>query len=58
MATGGAGINLTTRRGTNAFHGSARYLVADERLSFGNVEDQSQAPFVPNELSPYFSGSR
>ena len=33
MATGGAGINLTTRRGTNAFHGSARYMVADEDMS-------------------------
>ncbi len=51
MATGGAGINLTTKRGTNAFHGSARYLVADERLSFGNIDDQGQAPFVPNDLA-------
>jgi hypothetical protein len=51
MATGGAGINLTTRRGTNAFHGSARYMVADEKLSFGNISDQSQAPFTPNDLA-------
>jgi Carboxypeptidase regulatory-like domain len=51
MATGGAGINLTTRRGTNAFHGSARYMVADESLSFGNINDQDQSPFVPNQLA-------
>ena len=47
MATGGAGINLTTRRGTNAFHGSARYMVADESMSFGNINDQDQSPFRP-----------
>ncbi len=51
MATGGAGINLTTRRGTNAFHGSARYMVADEDLSFGNINDQAQSPFTPNSLA-------
>jgi hypothetical protein len=51
MATGGAGINLTTRRGTNAFHGSARYMVADEDLSFGNINDQDQSPFTPNNLA-------
>ena len=42
MATGGAGVNMTTRRGTNSFHGSARYMVADESLSFGNINDQTQ----------------
>ena len=51
MATGGAGINLTTRRGTNAFHGSARYMVADEDMSFGNINDQDQSPFTPNSLA-------
>jgi hypothetical protein len=51
MATGGAGINLTTKRGTNAFHGSARYMVADEGMSFGNISDQSQAPYSPNDLA-------
>jgi hypothetical protein len=51
MATGGAGINLTTKRGTNAFHGSARYLWTDEGLSFGNISDQSQAPYSPANLS-------
>ncbi len=51
MATGGAGINLTTKRGTNAFHGSARYMITDEELSFGNINDQNQAPFNPNDLA-------
>jgi hypothetical protein len=51
MATGGAGINLTTKRGTNAFHGSARYMIADEGMSFGNIDDQNQAPFNPNDLA-------
>jgi hypothetical protein len=51
MATGGAGINLTTRRGTNSFHGSARYMVSDESLSFGNINDQDQSPFTPNQLA-------
>ena len=51
MATGGAGINITTSRGTNAFHGSARYMVADEGLSFGNIDDQDQSPFTPNSLA-------
>jgi hypothetical protein len=51
MATGGAGINLTTRRGTNAFHGSARFMVADESLSFGNINDQTQSPYLFNELA-------
>jgi hypothetical protein len=51
MATGGAGINLTTRRGTNSFHGSARYMISDDSMSFGNIHDQNQAPFNPNNLS-------
>jgi len=51
MQTGGAGINLTTRRGTNAFHGSARFMVADEGLSFGNINDQDQAPYNPASLA-------
>ena len=30
MQTGGVGINLVTKRGTNNFHGGARYMVADD----------------------------
>jgi len=36
---GGASINLTTKRGTNSFHGSARYILAHDDLSFGNLPD-------------------
>ncbi len=37
MQTGGQGINLVTKRGTNKFHGSARYLIAHHKLSSNNV---------------------
>jgi hypothetical protein len=40
MQTGGIGINMVTKRGTNKFHGSARYMIADESLSSGNVPDE------------------
>ena len=33
MQTGGIGINMVTKRGTNAFHGGARYLIAQRRLA-------------------------
>ncbi len=36
---GGASINLTTKRGTNAFHGGARYIIAHDDMSFGNLPD-------------------
>lgn len=34
---GGASINLTTKRGTNAFHGSGRIFIANDNMSFNNV---------------------
>jgi hypothetical protein len=34
---GGININLTTKRGTNAFHGSGRFLISHDDLSFGNL---------------------
>lgn len=51
MQTGGLGINLVTKRGTNAFHGSARFLLAHNKLSFGNVSDQSQSPYAQSKLA-------
>jgi Tfp pilus assembly protein PilX len=51
MQTGGLGINLVTKRGTNAFHGSARYLIANHNQSFGNIKDQNQAPYNPAQLA-------
>jgi hypothetical protein len=35
--TGGVGINLTTKRGTNRFHGGARFLISHADLSFSNL---------------------
>jgi hypothetical protein len=40
MQTGGIGINMVTKRGTNKFHGSARYMLADDSFSSGNVPDE------------------
>jgi hypothetical protein len=34
---GGASINLTTKRGTNAFHGSGRFIIAHDDMAFGNL---------------------
>ncbi len=51
MQTGGLGINLVTKRGTNAFHGSARGLLAHHNMSFGNISDQDQAPYSPASLA-------
>jgi hypothetical protein len=39
VQSGGININLTTKRGTNRFHGGARMLVAHDDFSFGNVPD-------------------
>jgi hypothetical protein len=35
--SGGIGINLTTKRGTNRFHGGGRFMLAHDDASFGNV---------------------
>jgi hypothetical protein len=34
---GGAAINLTTKRGTNAFHGSGRFYIANDNMAFNNT---------------------
>jgi hypothetical protein len=36
---GGININLTTKRGTNGFHGGGRFLISHDDLSFGNVPE-------------------
>jgi hypothetical protein len=51
MQTGGSGVNLVTKRGTNKFHGSVRGFIAHNDLSFGNISDQNQSPYVPNQLA-------
>ena len=40
VQSGGIGINLATKRGTNKFHGSARGFLAHDKLSSSNVPDQ------------------
>jgi len=39
VQSGGIGINMTTKRGSNAFHGSARMFIAHDDLSFNNTPD-------------------
>ena len=40
VQSGGLGINLVTKRGTNKFHGSARGYLAHDDMASGNVPDQ------------------
>jgi hypothetical protein len=41
--TGGVGINLVTRSGTDQHKGNARFLVTDEALEDDNISDTLQA---------------
>jgi hypothetical protein len=41
--TGGVGINLVTRSGTDAFGGNARFYVTDEQLQDDNITDELRA---------------
>jgi Carboxypeptidase regulatory-like domain/TonB-dependent Receptor Plug Domain len=45
--TGGVGINLVTKRGTNQFHGNARAAFANEALESSNVPDELQNLATP-----------
>ena len=41
--TGGVGINLVTRSGTDRFKGSGRYLITDEEFQSDNITDELRA---------------
>ena len=51
MQTGGSGVNLVTKRGTNKWHGSVRGFLAHNSVSFGNISDQNQSPYSPASLA-------
>ena len=42
VATGGLGIGLVTKRGTNSFHGSAGINFAHDKLQWSNLPDELQ----------------
>jgi hypothetical protein len=53
---GGASINLTTKRGTNRFHGGGRFIIAHDKLSFDNVPSSlDQDPRLQNPDGTYRS---
>ncbi len=43
LQTGGVGINLVTKSGTDRFKGSARYYITDENFQSDNVDDELKA---------------
>ena len=45
--TGGVGINLITRRGTNQFHGTARGYFANDGTEWSNVPDELKSAATP-----------
>jgi hypothetical protein len=43
LQTGGVGINLVTKSGTDRFKGSGRYYITDEKFESDNVDDELRA---------------
>ena len=56
----GANVALTSRSGSNEFHGSAIYRFRNELLAandwFANVSGESRGPLRLNDISPSFAG--
>src|SRR5204863_6727305 len=50
--TGGVGINLVTKSGSDRFHGSSRYYVTDDSFESNNITDaQRQQGFTPGNAA-------
>jgi hypothetical protein len=43
MQTGGVGINIVTKSGTDVFRGSTRYFITDDKFEANNVSDELRA---------------
>ncbi|MBK5256546.1 MAG: TonB-dependent receptor [Vicinamibacteria bacterium] len=48
MQTGGFGMNLVTKRGTNAFHGGGRFLATDEKWESSNIAGNKSQILIGN----------
>ncbi len=48
MQTGGFGMNLVTKRGTNTFHGGGRFLATDEKYQSSNISEVKNRLLVGN----------
>jgi len=54
VMSGGSNLNLTTKRGTNKFHGGARGFLAHDDFGFGNVPaSMAQDPRLQNPDGSY-----
>src|SRR5262249_52431450 len=41
--TGGVGINLVTKAGSDVFHGSSRFFITDDNVEANNISDSLRA---------------
>jgi hypothetical protein len=55
--TASGAINLTTRTGTNSYHGQAFYNFRDQRAGFANFPDGAAFPFQRNQFGGRFGGA-
>jgi len=51
--TGGIGLNMVVKRGTNAFHGNVRGYYDDENMEASNVPDELKATGVTHDTSDH-----
>jgi hypothetical protein len=48
MQTGGFGMNLVTKRGTNSFHGGGRFFASDKKYESSNIADRKAGILLGN----------